>query len=147
MRLREQQIESVSKMVSVRQFSPRFNFVFWMFWTALASLMTLLSLVFFLGSLFGGDALATVVHVYSQEAYTIRFTTRDGRTCETPHKWMPRADPVSVNDTFKVHYSKISPCDNVDRGDDWFARYGAFLIPPAFLAIGSVNLRRLRQRS
>ena len=137
----------MSRMGAARQLSPRFHFVFWVFWTALASFITLLSLVFFVGSLSGGNAVATVVHVYSQEAYTIRFATQDGKICETPHKWTPRADTVSVNDTFRVHYSKISPCDNVDRGDDWFARYGSFLIPLAFLAIGAVNLRRLRRRS
>ena len=132
--------------MAARDLPPRVQFVFWLFWTALAGLITLFSLLFFLGSLEGGNAVATVVHVYSQEAYTIRFTTQDGRTCETPHKWTPSADPVRVNDTFKVHYSKISPCDNVDPEHDWMARYGAFLMPPAFLAIGVVNLRRHRRR-
>jgi hypothetical protein len=134
-------------MVSARHLSPRFNLIFWVFWAVLAGLTTLLSLIFFLGNLSGGNTVATVVRVYSQEAYTIRFTTRDGTTCETPHKWLPRANLVEVNDTLKVHYSRISPCDNVDREDDWFARYGAFLIPPAFLAIGCVNLRRVRRRN
>lgn len=131
----------------MRQPPRRPTLVFWAFWTVLASLGTLLSLLFVIGTIEGADATATVVHVYSQEAYTIRFATRDGTTCETPHKWNPRADPVEVGDTFRVHYSKISPCDNVDRKGDSFSTYGAFLIAPAFLAIGCVNLRGLRKRS
>ncbi|GLW34557.1 hypothetical protein [Actinoplanes regularis] len=133
-------------MATARQISPRFDLVFWVFWTVFSSIATLLCVVSFVGDISGGNAVATVVHIYSQESYTIRFTTRDGETCITAHKWTPRADPVKIGDTLRVHYSKISPCDNVDQQDDWFARYGAILLPPGFLAIGCVNLRRLRGR-
>jgi hypothetical protein len=132
---------------AVRQPSRQFNLIFWTFWTVFAGLCSLGILAFFVGDLSGGNATATVVRVYSQGAYTISFTARDGTSCETPHKWTPRAEPVKVGDTFEVHYSKISPCDNVERRDDWFARYGGFLIPPVFLAIGCFRLRRLRRRA
>lgn len=113
----------------------------------MSTLMTLLSALALVGEVSGGDATATVVHVYSPEAYTIRFTTADGTSCVTPHKWTPRRDPVKVNDTFSVHYSKLSPCDNVERKGNFFAAYGAFLLAPLFLALGLVELRRLRKRS
>jgi hypothetical protein len=109
--------------------------------------MTTFGLVFFVGDISGGNAEATVVHVYSQEAYTVRFTTRDGETCVTEQKSTRNTGPVKVADTLRVHYSKISPCDNIEPPDDRFATYGAILLlPPAFLAVGCVNLRPLRRR-
>ena len=129
------------------QRSRRFNLIFQTFWTGFSGFFLLGMLAFFVGDLLGGNATATVIHVDSQEAYAIDFTTRDGTTCETPRKWERSAEPIKVDDTFEVHYSKISPCDNVERRDDWFARYGGFLIPPVFLAIGWVQLRLLRRQA
>jgi len=99
-----------------------------------------------MGDFLGGDATATVVHVYSQEAYTIRFETESGTQCVTPHKWDARAEPVELNDTFDVHYSSISPCDNVERVDDLFARYAPASTATIFLAIGCVSLHRAKRR-
>ena len=133
-------------MVTAGLLSPRLNLAFWVFWTAFSGIVTTLGLIFFVGDISGSNAEATVVHVYSQEAYTVRFTTRDGEACVTAQKWTPSTGPVKVADTLRVHYSRISPCDNIEPADDWFARYGAILVPPAFLAVGCVNLRRLRRR-
>jgi hypothetical protein len=48
-----------------------------------------------------------------------------------------------VSDTFEVHYSDISPCDNFRRADD--RSYGSFYImPPVMLAVGILLLLLLR---
>jgi hypothetical protein len=93
---------------------------------------------FLLGDFQGGNATATVIHVYSPTAYTISFITADGTRCKTPHKWRARNDSIEVSDTFEVHYSKISPCDNVERVDDPFSRFGGYLIPPLLTILGLV---------
>jgi hypothetical protein len=108
--------------------------------------MLLVASGFLVGELSGANATATVVHVYDQEAYTIRFTTKDGVRCESPHKWTPRAEPVKVGDTFEVHYSKISPCDNVDRADDLFGRYGFVVVPSIFVGVGLLAIARIRRQ-
>jgi hypothetical protein len=89
----------------------------WIFTVGVA-LVTIATTFFLVGDLRGGDATATVVHVYSQEVYSITFVTKDGRRCQTDHKWEPRAGTVNVSDTFEVHYSHVSPCYNVRRADD-----------------------------
>lgn len=88
------------------------------------------------GDLNGGNATATVVHVYSQTAYTIRYVTEDDIQCETPHKWDPRTEPIRASDTFEVRYSKILPCDNVRRADAGFSWFGGFLIGPVLMTAG-----------
>ena len=129
-------------MSAKRQLPTRVRLTFWVIWTGFAGVMWVVTMIFLVGDLSGGNATATVLHVYSQEAYTIGFTTEDGAPCVTPHKWIPRSEPVELGDTFPVHYSRISPCDNVERADDLFARYGMFLIPTVLFAAGCVNLRR-----
>ncbi len=103
-------------------------------------------LVALVDELSGGTTTAPVTHIYTQEVYTIRFTTADGTSCVTPHKWDGRAEPVKLNDTFAVHYSRASPCDNVERADDSFSRYVGISVATIFLAIGGAAIRRLRQR-
>jgi hypothetical protein len=102
---------------------------------------------FLWGDLHGGNATATVVHMYSQTAYTISFVTADGTRCETPHKWRARTDPINVSDTFEVHYSKISPCDNVERADDLFSRFGGYLVPPVLTSIGLVGFVLVKRQA
>lgn len=101
---------------------------------------------FLWADLHGGTATATVVRVYSQTGYTISFTTMDGVRCETSTKWSPRAETVEVQDTFEVHYSRNSPCDNVARADDGFARYGGYLIPPVFVIAGLIRIMVIKRR-
>ena len=138
---------NIDGVLAKRRLTARAHLVFWVFFTAFAGFLWIGGLGFAIGDLLGGTTEATVIHVYTQEAYTIRFTTTTGIQCVTPHKWDPGASPVKLGDTFKVHYSRISPCDNVSRANDLFSRYGFAVIPTVFLAIGYVNLRRsLEQR-
>jgi len=88
------------------------------------------------GDLNGGNATATVVNVYSQTAYTVRYVTEDGVQCMTPHKWNRHPEPVRTSDTFEVRYSKILPCDNVRRADAGFSWFGYFLIAPVLMTAG-----------
>jgi hypothetical protein len=110
----------------------------WIF-TTFAGLFTIASVLARVEDTRGGDATATVVHVYTQEAYSITFVTKDGRRCLTDHKWDPRKDTVHVSDTFQVHYSQFSPCDNVRRADDR-SFWSGFLIAPTMFAVGAVGL-------
>ena len=114
----------------------------WIF-TTFAGLFTIASMFALVGDVRGADTTATVVTVYSQEAYSITFVTKDGRRCLTDHKWDPRKDTVHVSDTFKVHYSQFSPCDNVRRADDRSFR-SAFLTAPIMFAVGAVGLLLVR---
>lgn len=133
-------------MFTSRKLDPRARLIFFTVWTAFAGIMSLVAVVFLVADLSGGNARATVVHVYSQQAYTIRFKTKDGADCETPHKWTARAEPVKAGDTFEVHYSAISPCDNVERSDDLFARFGFVPIPAIFVVVGLAVIARLRHQ-
>ena len=115
----------------------------WIF-TAVAALFTIATTFFLVGDVRGGEATATVVHVYSQQAYSISFVTKDGRRCQAAdHKWEPRTGTINVSDTFQVHYSDISPCYNVRRADDPSDRF-SYTIGPVMLAAGIVLLLLLR---
>src|SRR5689334_12254353 len=94
------------------------NLIFLWIFTTFTGLFTIVSMFVLVDDMRGADTTATVVHVYSQEAYSITFVTKDGRRCQTDHKWEPRKDTVHVSDTFQVHYSLSFPCDNVRRADD-----------------------------
>jgi hypothetical protein len=118
--------------------------LYW-FATTLGALGTILTTVAFVGDLRGGNATATVVHVYSQELYDVAFVTRDGTRCQKPDKWLDPPKRINVSDTFQVHYSSRSPCDHFRRADqpDW---WGPYAVPPVFLAIGVVGLLGTRGR-
>ena len=115
-------------------------------YTTFGAAMSVAMCYFLWGDLHGGNATATVVHV-SQTRYTISFVTADGTRCGTPHKLRPRADPINVSDTFEVHYSKISPCDNAERADDLFARFGGYAIPPVLTIIGLVQFVLVKRQA
>lgn len=134
-------------MLGRSQLPPKLRLGFLAAWTAFAGIFTVVTTVFFVADVRGGDATATVVHVYSQAAYTISFTTKDGVRCETTHKWDPRPEPVRTGDTFEVRYSKIAPCDNVERADDYFARFGGYFIPPIFLTVGLAAFLLVRRKT
>lgn len=119
------------------------NVIFLWIFTTLAALFTIATTFFYVWDLQGGDATATVVHVYSQQAYSVMFVTRDGRRCLADSKWEPRADTVNVSDTFVVHYSRVSPCDNFRRADDRSYRY-FYTIGPVMLAGGILLLLLFR---
>lgn len=124
----------------------RGRLVFATVWTGLAAVIWVGWSWAFAGDLAGGNTTARVVHVYTPQAYTIRFTTADGTVCETPHKWAARREPIAVGDTFEVHYSRFSPCENVERGDDQLGRYGGFALATVLLTAGILNLRSARRR-
>ena len=126
--------------------SPKWTFGFLIAWTAFAGLLTVVTTVFLVADLRGGDVTATVVHVYSQTAYTVSYTTKDGVRCETQSKWDPVANEVRTGDRFEVHYSKIQPCDNVDRSNDYFARFGGIFVPSLFLVGGATALVLFRRK-
>jgi hypothetical protein len=120
--------------------SPKWTVGLLLAWIAIACLFTVVTTRYLVADLNGGDATATVVHVYSQTAYTVSYTTKDGVGCEIKSKWDPVAHEVRTGDRFKVHYSKVRPCDNVDRADDHFARFGASVIALIFLLAGVAML-------
>ncbi len=133
-------------MFAPRKLDPRREMAFIVGWAGFVGVFWIVSLMFLVGDFAGGDTTATVVHVSSQEAYTIRFTTEDGTGCELTQKWTPRAVPVKVGDTFEVHYSSPSPCENAKRADDWFARFGFEVIPILLAVVGWIRIRELRQQ-
>ncbi len=117
--------------------SPKPKLIVFVVFTVLAALMVVLAILTSLADRKGGNATATVVHVYSQEAYTISYTTKDGERCVTPHKWNYRPQTVAVGDTFEVHYSSLLPCDNVERADD---TSGDSVLIPVLLLIGGISM-------
>lgn len=119
--------------------------IFSWLWTGIAAIVTIFSAVGYVGDVRGGNATATVVHVYMQEAYSVSFLTNDGRLCLADHKWEPRPDRVNVGDTFQVHYSRFGPCDNFHRADDR-AYPSVYATGPVALAGGILALLLLRER-
>jgi hypothetical protein len=115
---------------------PKTKLWFLAFYTTFAAAGSVAMGNFLWGDLQGGNATATVVHVYSQTTYTISFITEDGTRCQTRHKWLARNEPIKVLDKFEVHYSKFLPCDNVERADDLFSRFGGLLISPVLMIVG-----------
>lgn len=126
--------------------SRRLKLVFFTFWTAFAALATVGVGFFLWADLHGGNATATIVRVIPDIAYTIDFTTQDGVRCEASFKWSSARGSIELMDTFKVHYSRISPCDNVERADDYFARFGGYVIPPVFVIVGVTALFLTRRQ-
>ena len=132
-------------MFASRKLNPTAHLAFLTLWTAGAGIGLLASFVFLVGNILGGNATATVGHVYSQVGYTVTFTTKFGVDCETSQKWSPSPSLVRSGDTIEVQYSRISPCDNVKRTDDFFALYGFPAIPAIMVVAGSVAIARLRR--
>jgi hypothetical protein len=118
--------------------------IFLWIWTTVAAFMTIFTTVFLVADLRGGNATATVVHVYSQEAYAVAFATRDGTRCQAQHKWFPRPERINVSDTFEVHYSSLDPCYNFRRADE--SNWWLYTMPPVALAAGVVGLLVVRGR-
>jgi hypothetical protein len=119
--------------------------LFFSIYTALAAIISIFTMYFLLEDLQGGNTTATVVHVYSQTAYTITFVSKDGTHCRTDHKWNPQPEPVNVSDTFEVHYSKESPCHNVRRADDGSYRQ-FYAAAPAFMLVGLIGLAVVKRQ-
>jgi hypothetical protein len=119
--------------------SPQTKLLFFALFTAIAGIFSIATTYFLWADLKGGNTTATVVHVYFQTAYTITFVTKDGTHCQTDSKWNPRPEPVNVSDTFEIHYSKQSPCDNVRRADD-HAYWQLYVAGPVFMLIGLTGL-------
>jgi hypothetical protein len=114
-------------------------------WTTLAGIGALITFLFLGANLLGANTTATVDRVYTREGYGVTFTTDDGTPCETVQKWGPGPAPVETGDTLEVRYSRISPCDNVHRVDDWFALYGFPAIPTVMVVGGLIGIRRMRR--
>jgi hypothetical protein len=112
-----------------------------MIWAVLASLMWLGILVGEIGYALGGQAIATVIHVYTDEVDEVSFTTADERVCDSLQKWATADPEVKAGDTFEVHYSKMSPCDNVERKHDYLLRFVLFSAAAVLPVVGWVGVR------
>src|SRR5690242_20002307 len=97
---------------------PGLLLAFFIWWTVLSGILFFASAVVLVGALGGKNTTATVLTVHGQQPGIVQYTTADGRLCTVQQKWPPQPDPVKVDDTFEVHYSRIGPCDNVARGGD-----------------------------
>jgi membrane protein YqaA with SNARE-associated domain len=128
-----------------RTLNPRVHLVFLLLWTAGASIGLLVALVAMVGNVLGGSTTATVGRVYSQVGYTVTFTTKYGTNCQTLQKWGDSPVPIQQGDTIEVHYSRFSPCYNVERADDSFSSYGFLAIPTIMVAGGLIAITRLRR--
>jgi hypothetical protein len=103
--------------------SPRTKRSFLICWTGLATLFGLFGVWTAWEDGRGGDANATVLQVWEkpdgsvQYGYRMTFTLRDGTVCEAERKLLPSSEKVHVGETITVHYSRLSPCSNVERAD------------------------------
>jgi hypothetical protein len=119
--------------------------IFFWFCTVFFAFVTISTTVYLVADLRGGNATATVVHVYSQESYRVTFVTRDGTHCQADHKWNARPERINVSDTFRVHYSSLGPCENFRRADDR-SFWSTYPILPVLLAASVVGLLLLREK-